>query len=227
MKKRIGILGGMSPESTALMYTKITEKYFAKFHDDAFPEIVIFSVDFARMITLQDTGDTQIYAKELMVGINALASAGADFCVIAANSPHMVLDQLSASSQIPILSIVENTAQKAVELGLKKLLLTGTIYTMNSDFYKTAFEKKGIEIMVPNDDDKREINRIISTELDHGGPKRESCNWFKKTIESYVVGAVILGCTELPLLISPSQTELTLLDTLDIHAEKTLEFALK
>ncbi|MFA4872682.1 MAG: amino acid racemase [Patescibacteria group bacterium] len=226
MKKRIGILGGMSPESTAEFYLGIVSKYFSKYKDNSYPEILIFCVDFQKMIALQEGGDKKSYIQALMIGINSLITAGADFITIPSNAPHVVYHELAALSSKPILSIVENTAQKAKSMDFKRLLLTGTLYTMQSDYYKLEFEKYGIHMVVPGERDQQEINRIIFAELVHGKIKEASANWFKKMIETYEVDGVVLGCTELPMLIKQTDTTLTLLNTLDIHAEKTLEYSL-
>ncbi len=226
MKKRIGILGGMSPESTAEFYLGIVSKYFSEYKDNSYPEILIFSVDFQKVITLQESGDKKRYAQELMMGINSLIAAGADFIVIPSNAPHAVYHELAALSSKPILSIVENVAQKAKAMGLKELLLTGTLYTMQSDFYKLDFGRYDISIVVPSAQDQKEISRIIFEELVHGKINETSANWYKMMVEKYEVEGVILGCTELPMLIKQTDTKLILLDTLDIHAEKTLEYSL-
>lgn len=224
---KIGILGGMSPESTTEFYNFLIKKYFEKNKDYSYPEIIIFSVNFEKIIQLQESGDKNTYIEELMQGILSLENAGAEFAVIASNTPHMIFSELQERSNIPLLSIVYNTAHKAKKLKLKKLLLLGTKFTMQSTFYKDDFLKLDIEIVVPSDSEQKEINRIIFDELVQGIVKRESKESFMQIINNYSVEGVILGCTELPLIVKPEDTTKILLNTLDIHVESTLSYAIR
>lgn len=225
--KRIGILGGMSPESTTEFYNLLIKKYYEKNKNYAYPEIVIFSVDFDNMMKLQESNDMKTYVKELMVGINSLQKAGADFAVIASNTPHMVFNELQKKSKIPLLSIVKNAANKAKIMGMKKLLLLGTKFTMRSTFYKDGFQDLNIQILFPNINEQNKINKIIYDELVNGIIKRQSKKQFLEIVKNYDVDGIILGCTELPSILTPKDTKIPLLDTLQIHVEATLDYSMK
>ena len=225
--KRIGILGGMSPISTIKFYDLLIKKHFERNKNHAYPEIVIFSVNFDRIIKLQESNDVKAYVKELMVGIDSLQKAGADFVVIPSNTPHMVFDELQRKSNIPLLSIVKITANKAKNLGMKKLLLLGTKFTMQSNFYRDEFEKLRIEIVAPSLDEQSKINKIIYDELVNGIIKEESKKKILDTVKNYDVDGIILGCTELSLILSSRDIKIPLLDTLQILAEATLDYATK
>ncbi len=223
--KRIGILGGMSPESTAEFYDLLAKKHYEQHHDYAYPEIIIFSVDFAHMIQLQEEGNRQKYATALMQSIKSLEQAGAELIVIASNTPHMVFDLLKTETKVRLLGIPECVVSKAKTLGLKKLLLLGTKFTMQATFYHEAFEDSTIEIIVPSDTEKVEVNRIVYDELVVGDFREDSKRKLLDVINSYEIDGVILGCTELPLIIKPGDTPLTLLDTTNIYADSTLAAA--
>ena len=140
--KRIGILGGMSYESTIKYYDQILEAYHALKHDYNYPEVIIFSLNFQKVIDLEHGDNRKKYLEYLMEGIKALQQAGAYFIVMAANSPHAVYDDLSQLTEVPILSIVKVTAEKAQQENLKKVLLLGIKFTMQSTFIKKFLLKK-------------------------------------------------------------------------------------
>lgn len=225
--KRIGILGGMGPESTAQFYELLTKKYFDKENDYSYPEMVIFTVDFNRILDLQKNKDMKNYLKELMFGVNALTKAGAEFIVIPSNTPHILFDKLKEKSKIPILSIVRHTANRAKQEGLKTLLLLGTKLTMQSAFYRKDFEKLGMTIITPSVKEQDIITNIINKELVRGVVTKKSKRRLLSIAKKYPADGIILGCTELPLIITSKDTKIPLLDTLAIHADATLDYALK
>lgn len=226
MSKRIGILGGMSHESTITYYNFIHRKYYEKFQDFNYPEIVIFSLNFKKLIDLEHKGDTEGTVRYLVEGIGQLVKAGVDFAIMAANSPHAFFHEIEKQSGVPLISIAEQTIKKAKEDRLKRLLLTGIKFTMQSAFYKEVGQKYGIEIVTPNGKEQERINGIIFDELCLGVFKESSKRRILDIIESYPVNGVILGCTELPLLIEQDDTEMPLLNTSEIHALAALEYAL-
>jgi aspartate racemase len=226
MAKRIGILGGISAESTAAYYSRIIRGYFERYQDDYYPEIVIFSLNFQRFTDLENSGDQAAYIDEILGGIRALEAAGADFVLMAANSPHAVYEQVAARARVPILSIVEVTAQKARSLGLCRLLLLGIKFTMQSSFFQETCGRLGIEVLTPTGPEQDEIDRIIFGELAHGLLKDESRARLLEILSHYAVDGVILGCTELPLLLKEEDAPVILLDTLDLHTRAALDYAL-
>jgi aspartate racemase len=224
--RRIGILGGMSHESTIKYYALILQKYFKKFQNFSYPEIVIFSLNFEKLIDLELGDKKADYIKYLMTGINSLKKAGACFILMAANSPHSVFNNLKNLSEIPILSIVECTAEVARKEKMKKLLLLGIKFTMQSTFYQTAFENLKIKVLTPSLEEQNEIDRIIFEELVLGTIKQKSKQRLLKIINHYEIDGVILGCTELPLILNQTDTDIRLLDTVEIHTDAALEYYL-
>ncbi|MGH9856245.1 MAG: aspartate/glutamate racemase family protein, partial [Acidobacteriota bacterium] len=225
--KRIGILGGMSPESTAEFYELLIKKHLKTFSNDAYPEIIIFSVNFDKVLQHQDASDTGPYVQELSKGLSALASAGVDFIVIPSNTVHKVLEELRAAVSVPILSIVDTTLDQANKQGLHKLLLLGTKQTMSGTFYQKEAAKRGIDLTTPTNGEQDVINTIIFEELVLGNePSNKSKQYMLEIMGKHSeVDAIILGCTELQMIIKPGDTPLPLLDTLEIQVEATLKFA--
>lgn len=225
-KKKIGILGGISPESTIEYYDYIIKQYYARYNDYYYPEIIIFSLDFQRFTDFENRGDKAGYVDEIMSGVTALQNAGAEFIFMAANSPHAVFGEIEKLAAVPLLSIVNVTADYAQRQGLKHLLLTGIKFTMQSSFYPDACRARNIKVTVPSPEEQDEIDRIIFSELTIGIFAVESKEKLLSIISNYEVDGVILGCTELPLILKQQDTEVTLLNTLTLHAEAALDYAL-
>jgi len=223
---RIGILGGMSYESTIKYYDLLLEKYYEKFNDYNYPEVLIFSVNFQRLIDYELRGNREKYIEYLMSGIKALENGGVAFIVMAANSPHAIYNDLENLSEVPILSIVKATAEKAKKEKMKKVLLLGIKFTMQSTFYQDYFKRKGVEVITPSNDEQDVIDKIIFDELVIGFFKQESKEGLIRIINQYQVDGVILGCTELPLILSQDDVEIKLFDTLQIHVDATLDYYL-
>ncbi len=223
--KKIGIVGGLSPESTLLYYNHIVKKYYETKGDYNFPEIIIYSLSFGKF---SGALKNRKAAKEILKALKALKKAGADFAIITANTPHIFFDEIAAESPLPIISIIDATVEKAKEYGLKKLLLLGTIFTMESEYFKNEYEKNGIEIVVPNMEERKVVNEIIFKELAKGLVMEESRKRLLEIIDGYnEADGIILGCTELPLILQQQHVSKKLLNTATIHAEKALLYALK
>ncbi len=225
MSKRIGILGGISHESTARYYTLLHEKYHARMGDYNYPEVVVFSLDFQRFTDHENT-DRDAYVEYIMHGVRGLEDAGAEFIVMAANSPHTVYREVSDAAAVPMISIADATAEKAAALGVENALLLGIKHTMQSSFYHEKLGERGIALATPDEAEQDEIDRIIFDELVIGVHRKESKDRLLEIMEGYPVDAVILGCTELPLVIGEADTAHTVLDTVDIHVEAALDYAL-
>ena len=224
--KRIGILGGMSHESTIKYYNLILQKYYDKYQDYNYPEILIYSLNFQKVIDYELGDDEGIYVKYLMTGINSLQNGGADYIVMAANSPHAVYEDLIQLAKVPILSIVEATAEKAQQEKLNKLLLLGIKFTMQSSFYQDFFAKLNMQIITPSEPEQDTINQIIFDELVIGNFTEESKQKLLSIINNYEADGVILGCTELPLILQQKDTNIKLLDTVEVHVEAALKYYL-
>jgi aspartate racemase len=225
MTRVIGILGGISPASTAEYYDKLIAGYYARKGDAYYPEIVIFSLNFQRFTDYED-GDRDKYIYEILKGIRSLERAGADFIAMAANSPHSVYKEVAAEANVPILSIVEVTAREAVRRKLKRLLLLGIQHTMRSTFYQETFAKHKIDVITPSEVDQIEVNRIIFEELSLTQFKPETKQRLIDIISRYDVEGVILGCTELPLILQANDVSIQMLDTMDLHVRAILDEAL-
>jgi aspartate racemase len=225
--KKIGILGGMSYESTIKYYDLILQNYYNSYNDYNYPEILIYSLNFQKVIDFELGNDTAKYVDYLMSGINSLQNGGADFIIMAANSPHAVYDDLVQKAEVPILSIVEATAEKALEMRLNKLLLIGIKFTMQSSFYQRIFENSNMQVITPVDIEQDLIDQIIFDELVIVKFKNESKQELLNIINNYKVDGVILGCTELPLILHKKDTSIKLLDTIEIHVEATLKYAMR
>lgn len=222
--KKIGIMGGISSASTLHYYETLHDLFYNQYHNYYYPEMVIESLNFQYFTDLENENNMNKYKKYILKSFRNLERAGADFAIMAANSPHSVLEEIRKEIPIPVLSIVDAVGQKAQNLGLKKLLLTGIGYTMRSSFYQTGLLKYGIEVITPTVEEQEIINKIIFSELVINLVSESSKQIFLKIISSYSVDSIILGCTELPQLISQNDTDLCLLNSLEIHCEETIKY---
>ena len=222
--KTIGILGGLGPESTILYYRYITQKYYETHRNYAYPQIVIYSVNFQEFI---DTGyETAPKVKE---AIKRLHRAGADFAVAACNSVHIVYDQVSKTTPIPWISIMDVTAEAITARGLSKVGLLGTIFTMSKGFYQKALARHGIETITPDSRVQKTLNGIIYGELVRNVVKKSSQRFVLKCVDDLSkqgAQGVILGCTELPFAARQADTSVPLFDTAALHAQRALDLAM-
>lgn len=228
--KTIGILGGLSPESTVYYYQYLTRKYIEHFSDYGYPKIIIYSVNFQKYIDWGKSDNWDLIADDMVSVINSLHSAGAEFAIIATNTMHYVYDLVAAKTKIPILSLVEAVSSEAMKLGITKVGLLGTKFTMQHDFYPKVLNKVGIETLVPKENEQKIVDDIIFYELTKGIFKEDSVKKYLDVIDSLVshgVDGVILGCTEIPLLISQEDVEIPVLDSSRIHAEAAFNYALE
>ena len=230
MYKRIGILGGLTPESTVVYYLHIVRRYQELYGDHSYPEIVIYSVSFQRFIDWMEREDWRSIKGELLRGLRSLADAGADFAIIATNTMHILFNELSAESPIPLISIIDATAEAIMDEGLKTVGLLGTRFTMEHPFYREGLARYGIEVLVPPEEDRAYINGVIFEELSRGMLRDESRREFLRIINDLVekgAEGIVLGCTEIPLLVNQRHTSVKLFDTARIHAEKALHYAVR
>lgn len=227
MPKVMGILGGISPVSTTRYYERIVELYYQRKQDYHYPEIVIYSLDFQHFTDLENSTNRASYIGEIVRGIRCLERSGADFGIMAANSPHAVFKEVESRVEVPLLSIVGVTAKKANNLNLERLLLLGIKVTMQSDFYQDAFQDYGIEVVSPSPGHQDEIDAMIFDELVLNIIKEETRDRLVEIIGCYQADGVILGCTELPLILHQETVPIPLLDTLNLHVEAALDYALE
>ena len=229
--KTIGMLGGMSWESTELYYRIINESVKQSLGGLHSAKVLLHSVDFAEIEQLQHLGEWDRTAEILKTAAQGLEKAGADFIVICTNTMHLVAPQIQEGINIPLLHIADATAEEIVKAGIKKIGLLGTAFTMEEDFYKGQLNKKyHLDVIVPNEEDRKIVHQIIYKELCLGNIKDASRNEYLRIIEDLVeqgAEAVILGCTEITLLVEPHHTKVKLFDTTKIHALKSVEKAIK
>jgi aspartate racemase len=226
--KTVGIIGGIAPESTIQYYRLIVAGYREHKRDGNYPSILINSINMKQMLDLIGAKRLPEAIQYLRGEIDKLARAGADFGVLASNTPHLVFDDLQAVSPIPLISIVEATCQRASELGLERVGLFGTRFTMQGGFYDREFEKRGTVIVLPADDDQEYIHEKYMTELVNGVILEETkvgllriANRLKR--EKRIQG-LVLGGTELPLILKDGDdTEIPFLDTTSIHVQSIIK----
>jgi aspartate racemase len=229
MHKRIGILGGMSPESTVEYYRYITRTYTERYGDYGYPEILIYSVSFQPYVDWPAEGRWDRVAEGLSAAARRLEAAGADFIVIATNTMHIVVDEVQAAVSVPVLSLLDAVGDAIRAQGLQAAGLLGTRFTMEKRFYADALAEKGIRVLIPEADERRFVDDVIYHELVSGEIREASRSRFVEIIEGLAArGAqgVILGCTEIPLLVREQDVDVPLFDTTTIHAEAALTYAL-
>ncbi len=228
--KTIGLIGGMSWESTVTYYKIINETVKEKLGGLHSAKCILYSIDFQEIEECQANGNWEKSGEILGEAANNLEKAGADFIVICTNTMHKVINQIKEKISIPILHIAEMTAEKILEKGLKNIALLGTKYTMEQDFYKSKLIEKGINVIIPDKNDIEIINKVIYDELCLGIINSNSKKKFLEIVDklrSKGAEGIILGCTEIGLLIKNEDTDVPLFDTAVIHAEEAAIYSIK
>jgi aspartate racemase len=224
---KIGIVGGIGPESTVDYYKKIIYGYRKIINDGSYPEIIINSIDMNKMITIMERKAWDKLCDELSGAVMALKVAGADIAVIASNTPHIVFDKLKALSSLPLISIIEVTAEKTFEIGCRNVGLLGTGFTMREHFYQDVLRRYGIETIVPSVEQQNYIHQRLFSEIELGIIKNETRRDLIEIVNilehQYQIDGLILGCTELPLIISQKDFSIPVIDTVDVHVKKIIE----
>jgi aspartate racemase len=222
--KTLGMIGGVGPESTIDYYKNIIAMYRERRPDGNYPQFVINSINLQKGIDFLEAGDLAGMAKFLLEEIEKLPRAGAEFGIIAANTPHIVFDEVAAKSSIPFISIVEATCALAKSRGLKRLALFGTRYTMQANFYQKVFTREGIELVVPKPADREYIHEKYFAELVPGVFLPETREGLLAIVDrmksDYDIEGVILAGTELALILRGERHNgIALLDTGKIHCQ--------
>lgn len=227
--KRIGLIGGLSPESTVHYYQILCREYNRERGGLNFPEITLESLNLQQLVTLFAKDDWDGVAAILLTALQRLKQAGAEFAAILANTPHNAYDRIRDVSPLAILTIMDATTTALKRDGRRTVALLGTKPTMEFGFFQKHFFAAGIETRVPDAPQRQELDRIIWEELSHGTVQTSSravTRTMLADLEGQGVEAVILGCTELSMLIQATDTDLPLYDTTRLHADTILEFAL-
>ena len=229
--RTIGLIGGMSWESTAGYYRIINERINERLGGLHSAQIVLYSVDFAELEELQQTGNWEQATTVVAQAGQRVKAGGADFIVICTNTMHRMADEIQQQTALPVLHIADATARAVTGAGIRTVGLLGTRYTMEQAFYRGRLETlHGLQVVVPDPDDRTFVHEVIYDELCRGITRDESRQRYLdiiKQLERRGAGAVILGCTEIGLLIGPDDTDTLLFDTTRIHAEAAADFALE
>ncbi|WP_417862333.1 aspartate/glutamate racemase family protein [Vreelandella venusta] len=228
--RTIGVLGGMSWESTQSYYQALNQgvnQALGGFHS---AQIVMVSVDFAEIETLQQQGDWQTAGQLLASAAKRIEAAGAECLLLATNTMHNVAPAIEAAIQIPFLHIADATGEKCQSDGVTRVGLIGTRFTMEQDFYKARLKERfGIDVVIPNEQERAEVHQVIFDELCHGhihASSRERYLDIMTSLHQQGAEAIILGCTEIALLVEQQHTQIALYDTTALHASKAVAWAL-
>jgi aspartate racemase len=227
--KTIGLIGGMSWESTVTYYRIVNEVVKEKLGGLHSAKCLLSSVDFQEIETCQAKGEWERSGELLADAAEGLQRAGADFFVICTNTMHKVAPQIASRVTIPLLHIADATADELLSRGVREAALLGTRYTMEQDFYKARLEARGIHVRIPEGSDIALVNGVIFDELCQGIVSDASKAEYLRIIDSLSqkgAGGVILGCTEIGMLVSQKDTSVPLFDTTLIHARRAALYAL-
>ena len=230
--KTIGIIGGIGPESTIEYYRSLIAMYRQQKPDGSYPPIIVNSINLTHLLALIAAGELDTLTEYLAGEVQKLAAAGADFGLLASNTPHMVFDEIARRSPIPLISIVEATCADATARGLKKLGLFGSRFTMQGHFYRDVFARAGMSLVTPEPDEQLYIHEKYMGELVDGIIKAETRERLlmiaDQLIERANIDGLILGGTELPLILrNATHRGVPLLNTSEIHVKAALAELLK
>ncbi len=224
--KKIGIVGGLGPEPTVEYYKIITGYFHGR--REGYPRIVIYSMDVNELCGMFEAEDWNTVVDTLYEGIRAIQAGGAEFGMIAANTPHIVFDQVAKLADIPLLSIVKETLKEAKNMNLSRLGLLGTGFTMSSNIFQREFGPEGIEVFVPDREEQDYVHQKIYGEITMGRFRDETREGLRRVINGLIdrhsIEGVVLGCTELPLILTEGSLEIPALDTTRIHAESAVRY---
>jgi len=228
--KRIGLIGGMSWESSQDYYRIINEEVKAQLGGSHSADCIMYSFDFQLIEDLQHNGEWEKLTQIMVDEANNLKKAGAEFIVICTNTMHIMAKDIEEKTNLKVLHIAQATASAIKEKQLKKVLLLGTKFTMEGTFYKDILNENDIEVIIPNDEDREFIHQVIYTELVRGIVKAESKQKYLSIINSLKekgIEGVVLGCTEIPMLVKQEDLDIPVLNTTEIHSKAAAKFSLK
>lgn len=228
--KTIGLIGGMSWESTVPYYRQINESIKERLGGLHSARLVLYSVDFHDVERLQHAGDWVAAGELLANAARSLQAAGAEFLVLCTNTMHKVASAIESAVDIPLLHIADPTAEEIRQAGFSKVGLLGTRFTMEQDFYSARLrERHGLQVLIPKLKDREMVHRVIYEELCLGKVVSESRAAYRRVmaeLTSHGAEAIILGCTEISLLVDQNDSAVPLFDTTSIHARKAAEWAI-
>jgi aspartate racemase len=221
--KKIGLIGGLGPESTLEYYRNIIASFRESYEQTGFPEIVIDSLDLNNFTTLVDAGRWEAIIQLISIRCEILRRCGAEIGAMASNTPHAVFDAIQAKTDLPLLSIVKATCDFARTLNVRSLCLLGTRFTMTSDYYQEEFDKYNMRLTTPEPDEIERIQHILFKEIELGiirdRSRSELLAIIRRIRKAAGVEGVILGCTELPLILSQKDMDIACIDPARIHVD--------
>lgn len=227
---KLGIVGGIGPESTIDYYRMFIKEYQSIVKDGSYPELTINCIDMSKMLGMVGRQDWQGLVDYLYFSVAQLVNAGATYALLASNTPHVVFEELQDRCNIPLLSIVEETCKKTKSIGINKIGLLGTGFTMKSDYYQKVFEREGLSIFVPSEEEQEYIHNKIFSELQSliitDETKTGLLSIVKRMLGDHGVEGVILGCTELPLILTEDEFGLRFINTSQVHIESAIKYGL-
>ncbi|MCR5196794.1 MAG: amino acid racemase [Pseudobutyrivibrio sp.] len=225
--KKLGLVGGTGPESTLMYYKELNSKIDVLTGQKAMPDIAIESVDFRRAWDYVADGDYDNLAKYLSEKVNSLKNSGSEVIALTAGTMHIVLDEIESETGVNLVSIPKAVCNEAISRNYRKVGLLGTIFTMEKDYMKNDFVKADIEVVVPEKDDRELIAKRILEELELGIVKESTRDEFNAIIDkmraNHGIEAVVLGCTEIPILLNDDNCVLPCLDSVDIHINELIK----
>lgn len=228
--EKVGLVGGIGPSSTLDYYKGIIDGYRVRTAGDNYPQMIVDSLNLAEMYSYVSNKQWVEFTNRLVDSIKNLAAGGAEFAVMAANTAHIVFDEVNSQSPLPLISIVDETCKYAQSKKCKNVVIFGTAFTMSSGLYSNAFAKYGINAFVPTEDEQKAIHNIIFPNLQEGivlpEDKRIILQIANRIISEKNADALILGCTELPLIIQENDLDALILDTTQIHIDAILSYML-
>lgn len=227
--KKIGLVGGLGPEATLEYYRAIIDVFKGKDTSLNYPEMIIYSVNMSELIGMMKRKEYDRVVDYLLRVIESLKKAGADFAAMSANTPHLVFDDLKKKSPLPLISIVEAACDEIQRLDLKRPGLIGTGFTMSGTFYQDVFGRRGIPVVLPDNQDMEVINEKLFSEIELGIFKDETrellIGIIKKMVHDKHIDCLILGCTEFPLILTePNYAGIPMLNTTRIHVDAIVKY---
>ena len=228
--KKIGLVGGTGPESTLMYYKELNHRIDRLTGGKAMPDIAIESVNFHRFWGYVTDNELDLLTDYLVEKIDCLARSGAEVVSLSCATGHIVIDRIRQKTNTPLVSVPETVCEKAVAMGIKKVGLIGTIFTMEKDYMKKPFASAGIDVVIPEKAERQLIAKRIYEELERGIVNEQTLKEFQDIIGKMKaqngIEAIILGCTELPLLLNNSNSPVPRLDSVDIHIDRLIEMAM-
>ena len=225
--RKIGLVGGLGPASTVDYYLGLVELYRKNFGEDVYPELVIDSVNMHDVIAALKENREQDMCEIILKSVSALKAAGAQIAAITSNTPHILWDSMKDQFEIPVLSIVEAAIEEMQRCDYRRVLIFGTTLTMSSGLYDESLRSRGIFPIIPEEKDRIVIGDLIYPNLENGivilEDKEKMIRIAEKYIEKYQADAMLLGCTEIPLMIKPGDVSVPVLNTTLIHIKRIMK----